>query len=307
MKTGDCMTINKIKNYIMKSMIITTAMLFMMSCNYQTQQKIEVVATLSKQIKEASACEISKASDLIWTIEDQGNKNILFGVDKTGKLIREITITNVENNDWEDLTSDDEGNIYIGDFGNNDNERQNLAIYKINAADLNKNEAQASEIIQFYYPEQTEFPPKKKERNFDVESFFIYKNQFYLFTKNRSSKFDGTTTLYRVENNSKEKLPAKKISEFVTCDKFNHCAITSAAISPDKKKVALLSSDKVWIFTDFKGDDFFSGKSNKIELDHFTQKEGLCFENNDTLLITDEAEKKGYAYLYRLNLTKGNL
>lgn len=286
----------------MRNLLIAAIALFCTNCKQSAQQKIEVVTALPNEIKESSACEISKASDLVWTIEDQGNENLLFGFNKNGELIRKIRITNVENNDWEDLSSDDQGNLYIGDFGNNDNERQNLAIYKINAADLNNEEAEASEIVQFYYPEQKDFPPKKKDKVFDVESFLVFNNQFYLFTKNRSSDFDGTTSIYRVENNSQTKLPAKKLSEFVTCDNFNHCAVTSAAISPDKKKVALLSSDKVWIFTDFKEDDFFSGNAKTIELENFTQKEGLCFETNESVLITDEAEKKGESLLYRLKL-----
>lgn len=286
----------------MKSILLSVATIGLFSCQ-STTDKIEVLTTLPKMIKEASAAEISSAaSDLVWTIEDQKNDNILFGFTKNGELKKEIRINNVKNNDWEDLTSDEKGNIYIGDFGNNDNERQNLAIYKINASDLAKDQADASEIVEFYYPEQTEFPAKKKDRIYDSESFFIFNNQFYLFTKNRSSKFDGTTVLYRVDNKPGARLPAKKISSFVTCDNFNHCAVTSAAISPDKTKVAILTSDKVWIFTDFKGDDFFSGKSQMIELEHFTQKEGLTFESNDSLLITDEAAKKGESFLYRLKL-----
>ena len=286
----------------MKHLFLALGLVTLFNCQTASQSKLEIVAKLPKSIKEASACEISKVSDLVWTVEDQKNEPVLFGFTKDGKLMKEIRITNVENNDWEDLTSDDEGNLYIGDFGNNDNERKNLAIYKINAADLDKETDEAKAVVQFYYPEQKEFPPKKKDRIFDVESFFIYKNSFYLFTKNRSSKFDGTTELYKVENKVGEKIAAQKISSFVTCDNFNHCAVTSAAISPDKKKVALLSSDKVWLFTDFKGDNFFSGKFKIVELDHFTQKEGLCFETNDALLITDEAEKKGQANLYRYKL-----
>lgn len=271
------------------------------SCS-QAQENFSTITSLPKKLKEASACEISKVSPLVWTIEDNHNDNVLFGFNEKGELVKKIRITNVENNDWEDLTSDDEGNIYIGDFGNNDNERQNLAIYKINASDLGKDEAKAESIVQFYYPEQTEFPPKKKDRIYDVESFFIHNNKFYLFTKNRSSKFDGTTVLYEVENNPAKKLPAKKIGSFVTCEQFNHCAVTSADISPDKSKVAILSSDKVWIFTNWKGSNFFSGDVEKIELNHHTQKEGLCFKNNNTILITDEGGKKQTGNLYELKL-----
>lgn len=280
--------------------------MFLINCETKTQsqsqENIEEVTVLPQEIKEASACEISSKSDLIWTIEDQNNDNILFGFNRKGDLIKQIAITNAKNNDWEDLTSDDEGNLYIGDFGNNENDRQNLAIYKINAGDLTKDEVEKFATLQFYFPEQKDFPPKKKDKIFDVESFFFYNNAFYLFTKNRSSKFDGTTTLYKVENNTEEKVAAIKISSFVTCDDFNHCAVTSAAISPDKKKVALLSSDKVWLFTDFKNDDFFSGKSQIIELGSYTQKEGLCFDGDSAILITDEADKKTEGKLYRLNL-----
>ena len=285
----------------MKIFSILPLLLMCLSCS-QTQENFAIVSSLPGIIKEASACEISKKSPLIWTVEDHNNQNVLFGFNEKGELIKEITITNVENNDWEDLTSDDEGNLYIGDFGNNDNDRENLAIYKINAADLTKNEAKAESIVQFYYPEQTEIPSKKKNRIFDVESFFIHNNKFYLFTKNRSSKFDGTTVLYEVENNPVERLPAKMISSFVTCEEFNHCAVTSADISPNKDKVAILSSDKVWVFSNWKDNDFFSGNVEIIELNHHTQKEGLCFKDQNTILITDEGDKKITGNLYELKL-----
>lgn len=271
------------------------------SCS-QTQENFSTICVLPNQLKEASACEISNASTLIWTIEDNHNDNILFGFNEKGELQKKIRITNVENNDWEDLTSDDQGNIYIGDFGNNDNDRNNLAIYKIKAEDLNKDETEAESVVQFYYPEQTEFPPKKKDRIFDVESFLILNDKFYLFTKNRSSKFDGTTVLYEVENNSTQKLPAKKLGSFVTCEQFNHCAVTSADISPDKRKVAILSSDKVWVFTNWKGNNFLSGDVEKIELNHDSQKEGLCFRDDHTILMTDEGSKKSSGNLYQLKL-----
>lgn len=285
----------------MKAISLFAFLSITLSCS-QAQENFSTLASLPKQLKEASACEISKASPLIWTIEDNHNQNILFGFDEKGKLIRKIRINNVQNNDWEDLSSDDQGNIYIGDFGNNDNDRQNLAIYKINAADLDKDEARAEAIVTFYYPEQSEFPPKKKDRIYDVESFFFYKNKFYLFTKNRSSKFDGTTFLYEVENTTNQKLPAKRIGSFVTCGQFNHCAVTSADISPEQDKVAILSSDKVWIFTNWKDNNFLSGQVQTIELNHHTQKEGLCFKDENTLLMTDEGNKTHTGNLYQLIL-----
>ena len=85
-----------------------------------------------------------------------------------------------------DITKDKKGNIYIGDFGNNANERKDLCIYKVAKNELSKENAVSEYKIFFSYPEQTEFPPKKKEMFYDVEGFFEYKNHFYLFSLNCS-------------------------------------------------------------------------------------------------------------------------
>lgn len=271
--------------------------------NADSDEKFSTVFTLPKSIKEASAVEVIKNADLIWTLQDRGNKPEIFGLDNEGKIKYQHLIKGVENIDWEDLTSDDAGNLYIGDFGNNKNDRQDLCIYKLAAPDLLKEEIPVSSKIAFFYPEQKAFPPKKSERNFDVEAFFIFKNNFYLFTKNRSAKFDGTTNLYRVPNQS-GRHQAELISSFKTCKNFNHCAITSADISPSGKTIALLSSDQVWLFSNFKGDAFFEGKMSTISLPTFSQKEGICFVDENTLYITDERDKNTGGNLYKLKLSK---
>jgi len=261
--------------------------------------KLHLLGKLPSKLNETSACEL--VNGLIWTTEDHGNSPELFAIDKSGKLVHTLRISGVANNDWEELTSDTDKNLYIGDFGNNENKRQNLAIYKINAPTLSEDETTPSVITTFYYPDQKKFPPKKSERIFDCESFFALGNYFYLFSKNRSSGFDGTTILYRVPN-MPGNFAAEKISEFQTCGNYNHCAVTSADISPDGKKVVLLSSDKIWIFEGFNGDDFFSGKATEIPLDDFSQKEGICFASNTELFITDEKEKKTGGNLYQFDL-----
>jgi hypothetical protein len=55
----------------------------------------------------------------------------IYEIDTLGNLIRTININSANNSDWEDITQDDLNNFYIGDFGNNNNDRTNLRIYKI--------------------------------------------------------------------------------------------------------------------------------------------------------------------------------
>lgn len=274
-------------------------LLLLLAC--QKESTIRKIFEMPKKLKENSGIEITPKSKRIWTLQDSGNDAEIYGLDAKGKIVETIAITNVQNHDWEDISSDNAGNLYIGDFGNNDNDRKNLSIYKVDATQLNSESAAVSVKINFYFPEQKAFPPKKSELVYDIESFFVWQDNFYLFTKNRSSKFNGETTLYLVPNKAGNHA-AKKIGEFKTCGSYGKCAVTSADISPDGKKVALLTSAYVWIFTGFTGNNIFNGKSLQIDLEHVSQKEGLCFSGNNTLLISDEKKKSSGGNVYELSL-----
>ena len=253
------------------------------SCSGHGQ--LDLIADLPHALKEVSGTQTVKNSDLIWMLNDGGNSNRIYGLNSKGKLKKEIKI-NAKNHDWEDLTTDDKGNLYIGDFGNNHNDRKNLVILKINHKDLFNTKNVDVERIQFYYPKQHKFPPKKKQLYFDTEAFFFYNNNIYLFTRSRVKGDYGKTSLYKIPATTGNHA-AKFISEFTFCNNLK-CSITSAVISNDKKRVVLLSGKMLLLFTNFEDDDFFSGKVTHLLFNHTSQKEGVCFKNNNTLYITDE-------------------
>lgn len=281
--------------YILSPLFAVT----LLSCSSSAQQLNEVGTT---DLKEISGLEYLPQSKSLWALEDSGNENKLYKISNDGKSEAAITITNVVNKDWEELTSDAEGNLYIGDFGNNDNARKDLAIYKIDKNQLGGKSATASSKITFSYPEQTEFPPKKHTRIYDCEAFFEHKGNFYLFTKNRSSGFNGNLSVYKVPNKAGDH-KAVLLGSLTTCDVYKKCAVTAADISPDGTKAVLLTGDKVFVITNFTNDNFASGKMEMYELGHASQKEGLCFKDNDTLLIADEKDKKMGGKLYEVKLS----
>jgi len=285
----------------MKKTFLITISIALIACQQQSSNDLKELYSLPKKLKEVSGITYFPSNNLVYTLEDSGNKNVIYALNSEGKLDKTITITNVTNVDWEDITKDKNDNIYIGDFGNNDNERRDLCIYKVNKKELNKDLAVAEYKVSFSYPEQTEFPPKKKELFYDVEGFFEHENYFYLFTKNRSKNFDGTAFIYKIPNASGTQ-KAIKIGEFKTCDNYNHCVLTSATISPDGKKVVLLSHDKIVLFKDFKGDLFHKGTQTEIKLNHFSQKEAVVFKDNNTLLIADEKTNKVGGNVYEFKL-----
>lgn len=146
-----------------------------------------------------------------------------------------------------------------------------------------------------------EFPPKKKDLMFDVEGFFEFKNNFYLFTKNRSKGFDGSSYVYKIPNVAGHH-KAELIKTIKTCSDYQNCAITSAAISPDQSKFVILSHSKIWLFENFSSDNIASGRMKEIDLQHFSQKEAVTFKDNKTLLIADERDKKTGGNLYEFDL-----
>lgn len=285
----------------MKKSLLVTLALVLLACQSKTETNFKTLFALPKKLKEVSGITYLPETKLLYTLEDSGNKNNIYALDLEGNLTKTISLSNATNVDWEDITTDKKGNIYIGDFGNNDNQRTDLCIYKVTKEELTKETAESEYKISFSYPEQTQFPPSKKELFYDVEGFFEFENYFYLFTKNRSKNFDGTAFIYKIKN-APGVQKATKIGEFKTCDNYNHCVLTSASISPDGKKVALLSHDKITLFENFKADLFHKGTQTELNLNDFSQKEAIVFKDNHTLLIADEKTKKigGNVYEFRL-------
>ncbi len=245
---------------------------------------LKTVIDLPIDLNEVSGLTVDQENNIFWMINDSGNKSVLYGLDDKGKIIRELKIK-AKNRDWEDLTTDDKGNIYIGDFGNNDNDSKALAILKISKDSLN-NKSVIPEKISFNYPEQKKFPPKNNKRHFDCESFFFFQDSLYLFTKSRSSKNRGLTNLYQLPS-KKGNYKAKLISSFNTCEDSD-CWVTSTDINEKEDKIALLTENSVFIFSDFKGNDFFNGNVKKYDFEHSSQKESVYFKNDSILYIADE-------------------
>ncbi|PQJ19603.1 hypothetical protein [Tenacibaculum sp. SG-28] len=269
-------------------------------CNYYGFAQVKFISKLPKDLKEVSGIELDVKSGLLWMCNDSGNQPILYGVSTSGIIEREITI-DAKNKDWEDITFDTKGNLYIADIGNNENKRKHLTIYKVSAKDLaSKSKVFAAEI-EFSYPDQRSFPPKKKHHFFDAESLFFFNEFLYVFTKSRVNKQYGKTTLYRIPAKA-GKHKAVKLGSFETCNDNSSCWVTAADMSPDTSKVALLNHNTVYLFSNFSGDQFFNGKVKTYPLSHTSQKEGLVFKDDKTLYITDEKSHGKGGNLYEFTL-----
>ena len=248
--------------------------------------KLRVIIDLPITLNEVSGLAVNEANNLFWMINDSGNEPILYGLNRNGEINKTLKIK-AKNRDWEDLTTDPSGNIYIGDFGNNDNDSKNLSILKIHSDSLKTTkESITPERISFTYPEQKKFPPKKDKRHFDCEAFFFYKDSLYLFTKSRSPKHPEKTNLYKLPSN-KGSYIAKYVDTFNTCED-DECWVTSADINKKGDKIALLTENSVFIFSELNEADFFKSKVKRYIFKYKSQKESVVFKNDSTLYIADE-------------------
>ncbi|MFI2742939.1 hypothetical protein ACG2LH_09385 [Zhouia sp. PK063] len=273
------------------------------SCNKDYGQ-LTLVADLPKSMEESSGIQIINDTEQIWMVNDSGNKNELYALNDKGKITKTVIIEGAEDVDWEELTKDDQGNIYIGDIGNNKSRRKDLKVYKLPNPDHFKDgEKVKPEVINFSYPEQNDFKPGRKGRLYDAESLFYFKGNLYLLTKNRSSDFDGTTFVYQFPAQPGT-YKAKRITSYKTCSNYHACQVTSAALSPDQKTLVLLGYQKLWVFTNFKGNDFFNGDMRTIAFNHYSQKEAVTFINASELYIIDERDHQVGGHLYKIDINQ---
>ncbi|QHL89021.1 hypothetical protein GU926_16945 [Nibribacter ruber] len=237
---------------------------------------LELLAKLPGEIVESSGLEMAGSPGQYWTHNDAGNLPILYKVNEQGKLLSQTQIQDVSNNDWEDLAQDNKGYLYIGDVGNNKNERQDLKIYKVAPKQGFK-----VQTIKFRYQDQPTGKVEKELRNFDCEGFFWHNNKLYLLSKDRGQK--RTSKLYELSDQAGTHT-AKLVSKTQISGE-----VTSADVSPDGSKMAVLTYGKLYLYPIKKGSNqFFSQKPQIITLPKAGKSEAILFKDNKTLVMSNE-------------------
>ncbi len=260
-------------------------------------QKTQKLGKISAEITESSGLVIYNDTLLI-THNDSGDKPILYFLNLKGKLVHQVLIQNAKNLDWEDITKDDKGNFYIADIGNNSNQRKDLKIYKIKGENLLKVSSILAEAIEIIYSEQTDFPPKDEELNFDAEGIAYHNDSLWIVTKCRTVPFDGIAYIYKLPTKSGVYKLKRKTQLFIGKHGFMQDAIT--AIDIYKEKLYLLTYNRLLVY---QIDNQKLNFENQFFLKPYSQKEAVVVKNNREIYLTDESTKiLGGGYLYKLTI-----
>lgn len=219
---------------------------------------------------------------LFWTLNDSGNTPHIFAVDLSGNVHATVLIDGTANIDWEAITTDNRGSLFIGDFGNNANARRDLVIHEIDEPDPRvSGTVPIRRSIRFRFEDQHEFPNPGR-MNFDAEAMFWDDGTLYVMSKHRS---DSETTLYSIdpEGGPGEQV-AKKISTANTGS-----MVTDAALSSDGRTLAVLTYLGIHLF-ERSGENFLAKRIRQIRFHTAVtlQCEGIAWTEDGALVFTNE-------------------
>ncbi len=222
--------------------------------------------------------------DSIWWHNDGGNPPELVLTDINGALKSRCPMPQgIRNIDWEDMTVDDGGHLYIGDFGNNNRPRSNFTIYRIKPGE------EKYQALNYQYPEQ-------KAPN--VEAMFWSEGYLYLFSKDHLPNGRYLTKQYRLKDDVSE-----QIAYFQDSISLKKRVVTGAAIQPKDGVIALVgyrfhrilglfpsSAASLFIIRDYPGDLFLRGHIQSIAVAPFLAKqyESLDFTLENQIIIASE-------------------
>jgi len=161
-----------------------TFVLLVISIQIVAQHKTKKVK-LPAELNEISGLEKFNDTTLI-AINDSGNSPTIFFINLQGQIIKKTHVMDTPNIDWEDLTMDDVGNLYIADVGNNNNIRKDLIVLKVNLNSAFMMDSIETEKINFTYKHANNTSFSLKKSAYDCEAIYWFNDSLRLLTKLRS-------------------------------------------------------------------------------------------------------------------------
>ena len=252
---------------------------------------------LPKIINETSGLEFYNNNFI--THNDSGGEPSLYLFNEEGEIIETIGLDKnpdfkIENNDWEDITSDNKY-FFVADTGNNFGNRDNLNIIRLSkGADL-----MVDGIIEISYSDQESFFPRPKHK-YDAEAIIVIEDKIALFSKDRENL---NTDLYLVDKNQNgSQILTSEVSYDV------NTLITGGDFDEDRNLLALVSYNSngnqyLLLFENFELNNLEKNtfKKFKIPLEQ-AQIEAVKIIDEKTFWVTSEDEGIGSPFMYKIEV-----
>ena len=252
---------------------------------------------LPKIINETSGLEFYNNNFI--THNDSGGEPSLYVFNEDGEIIETIELNKnpdfeIENNDWEDITNDNEY-LFVADTGNNFGNRDNLNIIRVSKG----TDFMVDGIIEISYSDQESFFPRPKHK-YDAEAIIVIEDKIALFSKDRENL---NTDLYLVDKNQNG-------SQILTSEvSYNvNTLITGGDYDEDRNLLALVSYNSngnqyLILFKNFELNNLKNNtfKKFKIPLEQ-AQIEAVKIIDEKTFWVTSEDEGIGSPFMYKIEV-----
>ena len=252
---------------------------------------------LPKIINETSGLEFYNNNFI--THNDSGGEPSLYVFNEMGEVIETIGLNKnpdfeIENNDWEDITNDNEY-LFVADTGNNFGNRDNLNIIRVSKG----TDFMVDGIIEISYSDQESFFPRPKHK-YDAEAIIVIEDKIALFSKDRENL---NTDLYLVDKNQNgSQILTSEVSYDVDT------LITGGDFDEDRNLLALVSYNSngnqyLLLFENFKLNNLENNtyKKFKIPLEQ-AQIEAVKIIDEKTFWVTSEDEGIGNPFMYKIEV-----
>lgn len=259
-------------------------------------------------LQEVSGLSIDRENNLYYIHNDSGDKPNLYAFDPATENTKTIRIPALAS-DWEDMTTDNAGNFYLADVGNNRGLRKQMAIYRYAPTT-----AKTDSII-FTYPKQ-DGSGRSNPGNYNCEAMVYTEDEtLHLFTKAMA----GVRKAYWSYHFTVPADPGRYEATLVDSLYLPRRVITAAALDPVKKELVLTAYNYKRVFGffpavassfitcyDYPDNRFFQGKMKRKNLSWAvpTQYEAIDFYDDRYIYVGTERTKMTKQSLKRIRRRK---
>ena len=286
------------KNYYFLSLLIIFSCTNEKEIN-QTIDSAEILnkIELPKIINETSGLEIYNNNFI--THNDSGGEPSLYVFNEKGEIIETIELNKnssqqIENNDWEDITNDNEY-LFVADTGNNFGNRDNLNIIRVSK----KDSLIVDGVIEISYLNQESFFPRPKHK-YDAEALVIIDDKIVLFSKDREGLNSDLYLIDKTLSGSQTLTSSSSynVNTLITGGDYNEENNLLALVGYNSREEQHLILFNNFVLTDLKNNTFVK---YKIPLER-AQIEAIKIIDEKTFWVTSEDEGIGSPFMYKIKV-----
>ncbi|HEX7861442.1 MAG TPA: lamin tail domain-containing protein [Verrucomicrobiae bacterium] len=241
----------------------------------QLEENVRLLGLLEHfGLTESSGLTASRRyTNVFWSHSDDSFQ-FIFAIDKQGGHIGAFEVQGANLIDWEAISTDGSGNLYLADIGSDGMARTHSAIHRVEEPDPFDEWGRAVVEKTWYI----RYPGPRV----DAESFFVFNGYGYVITK---PLLIGAVSMYRFPLGDDDEYVLEFVASIPAAD-----AVADAALSPDAQRLALVTNEGVEVYF-INGNPANVAQSRRVDTEfENNQMEGITFAP-EGLLVTAESRE----------------